>query len=72
MIWPIVFLIVCLFLVLLPTYTKPVETGIAALITLMGVPVYMVTIYWQNKPRIYKSFIGKKSLLLKQSILIVF
>ncbi|XP_053204866.1 Y+L amino acid transporter 2-like [Panonychus citri] len=57
LIWPIVFFVVCLFLVLLPTYTKPVETGIAALITLMGIPVYMITIYWQNKPTIYKNFI---------------
>ncbi|XP_074598477.1 Y+L amino acid transporter 2-like [Brevipalpus obovatus] len=56
---PIVFFAVCLFLVLLPVYTKPLETGMGAVITLLGIPVYMVTIYWRNKPKIYRRMIDK-------------
>jgi hypothetical protein len=40
-------------LVILPIYTKPYETGIATLITLMGIPVYLVNFGCKNKPAFY-------------------
>ncbi|CAG2167325.1 unnamed protein product [Oppiella nova] len=57
LILPVVFFITCTFLVLLPFYVSPYETGIGAAITFSGIPVYMVTIYWRSKPLIYKRFI---------------
>lgn len=56
---PIFFFVVCSFLVLLPVVEKPVETGISALITLTGIPVYLVTIAWKNKPALYNKINGK-------------
>ena len=55
---PIVFFVVCTFLVLLPFYVSPYETGIGAAITFSGIPVYLVTIKWKNKPKWYSSGIG--------------
>lgn len=54
LILPIVFFITCAFLVFLPFYVSPFETGIGTAITLSGIPVYMVTIYWKSKPALYK------------------
>ncbi len=58
LILPIVFFVTCAFLVLLPFYVSPFETGIGAAITLSGIPVYMVTIYWKSKPTFYKRSIS--------------
>lgn len=63
---PIVFFVTCAFLVLLPFYVSPFETGVGAAITFSGIPVYMVTIYWKSKPRLYKRSISKTFLKLIQ------
>ncbi len=58
LILPVVFFVTCTFLVLLPFYVSPFETGVGAAITLSGIPVYMVTIYWKSKPTLYKRSIS--------------
>ncbi|KAF0299047.1 Y+L amino acid transporter 1 [Amphibalanus amphitrite] len=47
---PVVFLLICGFLVFMPLYVKPVEVGMGILITFTGVPAYMVFVYWKKKP----------------------
>lgn len=56
---PLIFLAVCTFLVTFPFFSSPGNTGIAIAITLVGIPVYGVTVYWQNKPKFYKKSIRK-------------
>ncbi|CAG9858292.1 unnamed protein product [Phyllotreta striolata] len=51
---PITFLVICTFLVILPCYVSPVEVGVGVALILCGIPVYMVTIWWQNKPAIMR------------------
>lgn len=47
---PILFLLICTFLVFLPLYVRPLEVGMGLLITACGVPVYLVCIRWRDKP----------------------
>lgn len=58
---PIIFLLCCVFLVAVPTFTEPLNTLIAVLIILSGVPVYYLCIKWEAKPlcftRIHEKFI---------------
>lgn len=54
---PILFFIICLFLVFLPFYVSPFETGIGVAITLSGIPVYLVTVAWKSKPSGYNRFV---------------
>ena len=56
---PIVFLVVCYFLVLLPFFVSPKESVIGAAITLSGIPVYFLTIYWESKPQIYRRIVSE-------------
>lgn len=56
---PILFLLICVFLVLFPIYASPFETGMSLLITLSGIPLYFATAHWKSKPRLYKQAIGK-------------
>ncbi|XP_076333155.1 Y+L amino acid transporter 2-like [Tachypleus tridentatus] len=54
---PIVFLLICGFLVFLPFYVNPWDTGIGLAITLSGVPVYYLTVKWKKKPWLYRTII---------------
>lgn len=46
---PIIFLLICGFLVVVPCFVRPKELGVGILITLTGVPFYMIFIRWQPK-----------------------
>ncbi|XP_059469406.1 large neutral amino acids transporter small subunit 1 [Neocloeon triangulifer] len=48
---PIMFFIVCIFLVTMPVYKKPGEVGVGLLIIATGIPVYLICIRWKNKPK---------------------
>lgn len=50
LILPIVFFIICAFLVTFPCYVSPWEVGVGLAFILSGIPVYMITIAWENKP----------------------
>ncbi|PSN56949.1 Large neutral amino acids transporter small subunit 2 [Blattella germanica] len=47
---PILFLLICLFLVVVLCYTRPFEVGMGVLITLTGFPVFWIGVIWKNKP----------------------
>jgi L-type amino acid transporter 5/L-type amino acid transporter 8 len=47
---PIIFFVICAFLVTFPCYVSPWEVGIGIIIILFGIPVYWIFIYWQSKP----------------------
>ncbi|XP_018025153.1 Y+L amino acid transporter 2-like [Hyalella azteca] len=56
---PIVFLLVCGFLVFLPIYVRPWEVGMGLFITATGVPAYLVGVRWKNKPAAFTRFSEK-------------
>ena len=56
---PIVFLLICSFLVFLPLYVRPMEVGMGLLITATGVPVYFAGVYWRNKPKWMLTILGE-------------
>lgn len=68
---PLTFLAVCVFLVTFPFYVSPWETGMGIAITLSGIPVYAVTIYWENKPKFYRTAISKFTALVQKLLLSV-
>lgn len=48
---PIIFLIICVFLVTFPCYVSPWEVGVGVIVIISGIPVYWIFIYWKNKPK---------------------
>ena len=48
---PVLYLLICAFLVVLPLSTTPRLVGVAMVIICAGIPVYIVCIYWKGKPR---------------------
>uniref|UniRef100_A0A8D8LKH1 Y+L amino acid transporter 2 n=1 Tax=Cacopsylla melanoneura TaxID=428564 RepID=A0A8D8LKH1_9HEMI len=56
---PISFVLICVFLVVTPILEAPREVGMAVLITLSGVPVYLIGVKWKDKPEWFtRSFNG--------------
>ncbi|EDW80239.1 uncharacterized protein Dwil_GK21065 [Drosophila willistoni] len=50
---PIIFMISCTTLVLLPNFKEPLNLTIGIIITLAGIPFYYICIAWKDKPRCY-------------------
>ncbi|XP_037902969.1 large neutral amino acids transporter small subunit 1-like [Hermetia illucens] len=47
---PIVFVIICAFLIIIPCYVAPYEVGMGVLITAAGIPFYYFGVVWKDKP----------------------
>ncbi len=59
LVFPVLFMLVNLFLLVVPIYTSPADTGVGLLICLSAVPVYWVGICWENKPRQFVRIFGE-------------
>uniref|UniRef100_A0A8D8FFT6 Large neutral amino acids transporter small subunit 2 n=2 Tax=Culex pipiens TaxID=7175 RepID=A0A8D8FFT6_CULPI len=51
---PVVFVIICAFLIVVPCYVAPYEVGMGVLITLAGIPVYWIGVAWKDKPESFE------------------
>jgi len=51
LVFPITFLVICTFLVFMPLYVRPLEVGLGLLITVGGIPVYLLGVRWRTKPQ---------------------
>lgn len=56
---PITFLCAVVFLLIIPLYAAPEDTGMGMLIVLSGLPVYVIGVKWKNKPKSINRFIGE-------------
>ncbi|XP_076470432.1 large neutral amino acids transporter small subunit 2-like [Babylonia areolata] len=54
---PVIFLVVVVFLLVMPLYASPRDTGMGVLITLSGIPVYVLGVVWKSKPRAFSNLI---------------
>lgn len=56
---PVVFLITCLFLVIILCYARPFEVSMGVIITLSGVPAFWLGVVWKNKPLWFRNMLCK-------------
>lgn len=63
---PIVFVCICVFLIIVPTYQVPAECGMGLLITSAGIPIYGIFVAWKNKPDSVKREIQKTTLAFQK------
>ena len=68
---PIGFLIVCVFLIVLPIVDDPMLVGVAMGILVAGIPVYLVFIYWTSKPKWLKNWIYSWDIAVQKLFLAV-
>ena len=48
--FPILFFVICIFLVVTPVVARPIELGMACAVLLAGVPVYFLCIRMKRDP----------------------
>lgn len=68
---PVVFLLICTFLICLPFYAEPVVIGMGVLIIISGVPAYYIFVYWKNKPVIFQQFVDSLTYMNQKLFLAV-
>ncbi|XP_013397176.1 large neutral amino acids transporter small subunit 2 [Lingula anatina] len=71
LVWPIIYTAASVFLVVVPLYASPVETGFGCLIIATGIPVYLIFIGWKTKPKAIQSKIDACTLTLQKLLLVV-
>lgn len=69
--WPILYLVVTVFLIAVPLYTNPVETGLGCLIITTGIPVYFICIKWKSKPKTFNRWIASVNIFVQKLLLVV-
>nr|CAD7588773.1 unnamed protein product [Timema genevievae] len=67
-IFPIIFFVICLFLVILPCYVSQLEVGVGLAFIISGIPLYLIFIYWKNKPRWLVKSSGKYCIITNCSL----
>jgi len=59
---PIFFLVIMTFLVVFPLFYNAVECLVGLAIIATGLPVYIILVSWNNKPLVYRRFVGQWNL----------
>lgn len=59
LIYPFLYLLATIFVVVVPMVASPVETGYGCLMILSSVPVYLIFIAWKSKPKNFQMAMGK-------------
>jgi L-type amino acid transporter 8 len=67
--FPIVYVAVSVFLVLLPLYQSPGETLMGVLVISTGIPVYWVFVCWKNKPRSFQRKVEQMTAFVQKLLL---
>lgn len=57
--WPYFYIIVTIFIIIVPIYAEPIQTGMGCLIIASGAPVYFIFVYCKDKPKLIQSLIRK-------------
>ncbi|XP_074640593.1 large neutral amino acids transporter small subunit 2-like isoform X2 [Tubulanus polymorphus] len=69
--WPILYVSCTVFLVVLPLYASPVETGFGCLIIATGIPVYIIFVKWEKKPKVFLNFMNESTLWMQKLFMCV-
>ncbi|XP_041848516.1 large neutral amino acids transporter small subunit 2 isoform X2 [Melanotaenia boesemani] len=70
--WPVIFLLFWAFMLVCCLCSEPLVCGCGLAIMVIGVPVYFLGVYWENKPRYFHITIGKMTHLCQKLCLVVY
>ncbi|XP_069020469.1 large neutral amino acids transporter small subunit 2 [Embiotoca jacksoni] len=72
LVWPVIYLLFWAFLLAFSLYSEPKVCFISLAVTLTGIPVYFLGVYWENKPQCADIAIGKMTHLCQKLCLVVY
>ncbi|CAI6354282.1 unnamed protein product [Macrosiphum euphorbiae] len=68
---PITYVIVSLFLIVLPCYVRPFQVGMGVCITLLGIPVYYVCVVWETKPVWFQNSLNHVTFTIQKLFVVI-
>ena len=71
LIWPVIYLLCTIFVTAVRMVASPVVTWIGLLMILTSIPVYLIFIYWENKPQWFVKATNKITVTLQQVLIVV-
>lgn len=72
LVWPVIYLLFWAFLLVFSLYSEPVVCGIGIAIMLTGIPVYLLCVYWDSKPKSFNFAIAAVTHLIQKLCMVVF
>lgn len=69
--FPIIYTIVTIYLIILPLYASPMETGIGCVIIMTGIPVYVIFVAWTSKPKIFYRYMDGLTTFFQKLLMVV-
>lgn len=69
--FPIFYCLFTVFLVIVPLYASPAETGMGCLIIATGIPVYLIFVKWQNKPKSFNRMMDSFNSTIQKLMLVM-
>ncbi|KAL3859885.1 hypothetical protein ACJMK2_010072 [Sinanodonta woodiana] len=69
--FPVFFMIICLFLIIMPLTSSPRECFIGIIMVITGIPVYLIGVVWESKPKWFRDIVDKFTLLTQKACLSV-
>ncbi|CAD5125927.1 DgyrCDS14108 [Dimorphilus gyrociliatus] len=67
---PIIFLIICVFLIFVPIIVKPDTVLVSIIVLALAVPAYIIGVMWEKKPKIYKVYMTNLTIFLQKLFLL--
>ena len=67
---PVTFLACVIFLLVVPLYAAPYDTGMGLVCVASGIPVYLIGVAWKSKPKVIKDYICKYFLVTRKIVLL--
>jgi len=69
--FPIFYVAFTVFLVVVPLYASPTETGMGCLIIATGIPVYVIFVVWKNKPKAFQRMMNSFNTSVQKLLLVM-
>jgi len=69
--WPILYCCCSVFLVIVPLYASPTETGMGCLIIATGIPVYIIFIAWKRKPKVFNRWVDIMTVAIQKLLMVI-
>ncbi|KAL4230205.1 hypothetical protein ACF0H5_010590 [Mactra antiquata] len=65
---PIILMILSIVILALTIYQKPQESGVGVLFIASGAPLYLIFVYWENKPAIIREWIVTCATIIQKTL----
>ncbi|KAL3860072.1 hypothetical protein ACJMK2_010240 [Sinanodonta woodiana] len=68
-VFPVFFMMICLFLIIMPLTSNPMECFVGIIMVVTGIPVYLIGVVWESKPKWFRDILEQCTVLTQKACL---